>query len=121
MTTGDSDDVKRLIASSGRILGAAKMLAVAAFALGLWVAKQEFQGRDEILKVAAIQSAVDSLVLWRVETAGNRFTMQDGLKQQQQTSDRLYLQAERIQRLEDAIIAIKDSLVRIESKTAKPQ
>jgi triphosphoribosyl-dephospho-CoA synthetase len=111
----------------GVVLKAIKVLVLAAFALGLWVATLEIRQRVAADQCASAKEELDGLKTWKATTTANRWTIQEqqefaasqarheadlvsGLQQQN------HLAGLRLQRLEDTQIHILSILEKIDQK-----
>lgn len=120
MTTFMSDErLDQLEAKLGildKIVKLGWALLFGAFGLGAWATLLEIRTQGASRAIEILQSDTTSLVNWRSETNGNRYTSVDHLKFATEMQGAINGHDKRITRVEDSIEQVKKSLDRIENK-----
>lgn len=100
----------------GRVVVLGWAMITASFGMGVWVATLEIRTEAVAAHAAQAQLQIDILSQWKTATIENRYTFQDAVKDQRESSNRFVANENRLQRLEDSTLKINESLDRIEKK-----
>lgn len=91
-------------------------LLAGAFALGVWAATLEWRAQKVEDVIHHHSSDISSMVLWKAETNGSRYSSGDAARDRATTQEQMTLQDKRLTRVEDSVQSINKALDRIETK-----
>lgn len=107
----------------GTLINVGKALIVGAFIMGGWVTTLEMRTSRTVSalekQTAIVEKNAGKLTeidLWRAETAGNRFTINDYTRANTVTQEQLTQHDKRLTRTEDSLIRLELALGRVENK-----
>ena len=91
-------------------------LIAGAFALGLWVATLEFRVQTVDSTSQRDSQRIGDILLWKAETASNRYTTSDAARDKAIMLDMVNIQDKRLARTEDGFARLEKAIDRIETK-----